>query len=655
MQNVTQEYKDSMKSLLRDRAYIRVAFGGVNSQAQNNASISGGHITRSDPSEVFNNGSDDYVCATLENDFTKVDGSMYFPTSGLEKAFIGDTLIEDGDYTFSITFDDIPVDIDTMVFNLGDNYPLSFTMTDDQGNSFYFENTSGRIFEINQSFTGVAELIFTIHEMKTYGTRFRLYSLRFDTGFEYQNDMVADSELDSSVSPIGENLPQMNFNVQLINRDHCFDPDNPRTVLSQFSTNTEVKVYYGYQLADHIEWLKAARLFVNRWESNQNTATIYAYDILQANDKTYPKGNIGQISLYDLAVDILSEMGITDYNIDPEMALITTVNLIPIVSCKEALQIVANAACKKMFITREGGIKIGDDIYSYEVTSNGVAPGTSNLNGILVDDAKSYYATLEENFVKVDGSKYFYSGSIKTGYVSNRISDEYKLFNSNSGDIYLTERTLFGNVINLPYTLNAITTPAENPILTVTLEASVFLQGINIKFGETYSTRFLVRCLDQDTVVEEIYVENANIELGVNFVNGFGNKVEIEFLETSESYNRIRVDYLQVLRKENIYTYDDTDLMSYPEFQKFETLQKISVSYYTYQISDVSDKLLEEEITVTDVDEEFEFTLSEAAGDLTYTVSSGNYSVSRSGLYNVVVNLLRPVQKHLRFTGKNIQ
>ena len=70
MQNVSQEYKDSMKSALRDRGYIRIAFGGVNSAAQNNALISGGQISRSDPSEVFNNGLDDYVCATLEHNFT---------------------------------------------------------------------------------------------------------------------------------------------------------------------------------------------------------------------------------------------------------------------------------------------------------------------------------------------------------------------------------------------------------------------------------------------------------------------------------------------------------------------------------------------------------------------------------------------------------
>ena len=75
MQYVSPEYKESMKKPLRDRGYMRVTFGGVNSQAQNNASISGDQLSYSDTSRVFDNGNDDLVYATLENNFTKLDGT----------------------------------------------------------------------------------------------------------------------------------------------------------------------------------------------------------------------------------------------------------------------------------------------------------------------------------------------------------------------------------------------------------------------------------------------------------------------------------------------------------------------------------------------------------------------------------------------------
>ncbi len=39
MQNVSKEYRESMKSPLRERAYIMLSFGIVNQEAQNNATV----------------------------------------------------------------------------------------------------------------------------------------------------------------------------------------------------------------------------------------------------------------------------------------------------------------------------------------------------------------------------------------------------------------------------------------------------------------------------------------------------------------------------------------------------------------------------------------------------------------------------------------
>ena len=58
--------------------------------------------------------------------------------------------------------------------------------------------------------------------------------------------------------------------------------------------------------------------------------------------------------------------------------------------------------------------------------------------------------------------------------------------------------------------------------------------------------------------------------------------------------------------------------------------------YYSYQFEATEEKLLEEEITVTDVNQEFEFTMKEASGNYTYSVSSGSYTIVRSGAYSVV-------------------
>ena len=581
MQHVSEEYKESMKSPLRNRGYMRVVFGGTSSQAQNNVTISGDQLSYSDPSKVFNNGNDDYVYATLEQDFVKVDGSKYFyGYPRLETAFISDDFVDDG-YQFTLTFDN-PVSFDTMVFNFGDDYPLSFTITDNNGNTYGYVNDTGRIYEISQNYEGITELLITITQMKNQNTRFRLYSLRFSFGFEYQNDAILDSELESSFSPICENLPQMNFSVKLINENHYFDPDNPKSILNQFDTSTEVNVYYGYQLTDHIEWLQAAKLFAENWDSNAESATIYARDILQTKDKEYTGGNYSNITLYNLAVAIFTAMGIDDYEIDDDLKTITTVNALTKTSCREALQIIANAACKKLFIRRDGTIKIGDDQYTLDYSSNGTMY-YSNLNSITENNTKYEYATLEGNFVKANGADYFMptSSYLNVGYVSQQMSNRYSLF-KRSMDIGLTEDVLRNNIINLPYTLEESVTDTDNPMITITISGSTSIRGIRIIFGDTYASKFVVRCLDNDVIQEQVCISNNQKDLEVEFASGFGNKIEIEFVETVEPYNRVRVKYLQVLKDRSSISFDEIDIMSYPQFTKFNTIQTMIVPYYTY-------------------------------------------------------------------------
>lgn len=658
MQPVSEEYKESMKSPLRDRGYMRVTFGGVNSQAQNTGVISGEQLSYSDPSKVFNNGLDTYVYATLEKNFTKVDGSMYFNTTYsdqyLEKCFISDSLIsENNPYEFSITFP-VAVSFDSISFNFGENYPLFFTITDNHGDTYNYQNDTGRLFVIEQDFTDVTELIFTITAMINEYDRFRLYSIKFDAGYEYQNDMILDSDFDSSISPVNENLPQMNFSLKLVNVNHDFDIENPKSILHQFNTSTEVNVYYGYQLSDHIEWLQAAKLFVEKWDNDNESATIQARDILQNSDALYVKGTTAERSLYDLAVDALTEMGITEYDIDAELSLITTTNPVPLIPCKEALQMIANAGCKRLFIRRDSSIKIGDDIYTYELSSNGTLE-YSDIDSIGNNDTKSNYATLEKNYTKVNGTMYFsptYSPYFNVGYVSEQISNQYGLF-TNPGNISLSEPVIRGNVVNLSYELNEIMN-SEKPVITITLDGVTALGGVRFIFGETYATKYVVRCLNNDEIQEQTFVSNNVKDVTVEFINGYGNKIEIEFVETAEPYNRVRVNYLEVIRKDNVYNFDKVDMMSYPKFSKFETIRKIAVPYYTYSSSSTTEKLTEQTAVVTDISEEFVFTWKDAATNLSYTVSSGNYTIVSYGAYSVKVRFSSTGTKTFTVSGRKL-
>ena len=56
-----------------------ISFGVVNQEAQAKAKVDSGEFAYfSNPDNLFNEGTDDVVYATLEENFTRVDGSMYF-------------------------------------------------------------------------------------------------------------------------------------------------------------------------------------------------------------------------------------------------------------------------------------------------------------------------------------------------------------------------------------------------------------------------------------------------------------------------------------------------------------------------------------------------------------------------------------------------
>ena len=71
MQKVSKAYKESMKSSLRERAYIMVSFGLINQEAQSKAKIEDGDFSfYSNADNIFGETTNNAVYATLEENFT---------------------------------------------------------------------------------------------------------------------------------------------------------------------------------------------------------------------------------------------------------------------------------------------------------------------------------------------------------------------------------------------------------------------------------------------------------------------------------------------------------------------------------------------------------------------------------------------------------
>lgn len=383
MQKVSKAYKESMKSSLRERAYIMLSFGLINQEAQAKAKIEDGDFAYfSNVNNLFSEHSNIMIYATLEENFTKVDGSMFFLPrqnhSGayLNTGLVGNKLVSVAQYVLTINLNMVATDLKGITIDFGENYPINFDMISSGGQTIEFRGNTKAVFSTEEVLENTTYVKLVFYTMKNPQSRLRIYSIRFGYGLVYYNDSVISSALDSYISPVGADVPQIDFSVQLKNYNHYFNVDNPKSVINFFETGQEMEIYYGYQLpnSEEIEWIKGNHLFCSEWESDDYTATIRCQDIFRNMDSEYYKGLYmsGGKSYYAMAQEVLADAGITDYYIDPHLKTLFTKNPLPRVQHKEALQIISNACRCVLSQTRDGIIQIKSS-FSPELTisSNG--------------------------------------------------------------------------------------------------------------------------------------------------------------------------------------------------------------------------------------------------------------------------------------------
>ena len=229
MQKVSKEYRASMQSSLRERAYIMVSFGLVNQEAQAKAKIDEGDFAYfSNKDNIFVEHSDELTYATLEENFTRVDGTMLFlPRENSSSVYydtglIGRELVSNAQYELTIQLHTDPLDFRGLTINFGENYPVDFDVVASTGQVVEFRDNDTGEWSTEEALFNTSYVKLIFYRMKNPESRLRVYSIRFGYGLVYYNDSVMSSQLDSYVSPIGADVPQIDFSVKLKNYDKYF-------------------------------------------------------------------------------------------------------------------------------------------------------------------------------------------------------------------------------------------------------------------------------------------------------------------------------------------------------------------------------------------------------------------------------------------------
>lgn len=622
MQKVSKAYKESMKSSLRERAYIMISFGLVNQEAQAKATVdNGSYAYYSNKDNIFGEHIDDTVYATLEEEFTKVDGSMFFlprATEGgryYDTGIVSDKLVSEAQCEVVISLNTIATDFKGLTINFGENYPVDFDIVGSTGQTIEFRGNTKSKWSTEEVLENTTYIKLVFYKMKNPQSRLRIYSIMFGYGLVYYNDSVMSSALDSYVSPIGADVPQFDFSVTLKNYDHYFNVDNPNSAINYLETGQEMDIMYGYQTpgSDTIEWIQGNHLWCSEWESDDNTATIRCQDIFRNMDGEYVKGlySAAGKSCYALAEEILKDAGISEYYIDPRLKKLYSNNPIPRVKYKEALQIIANACRCVLTQSRDGKVQIKSNFMpSASIATNGEET-YSNAANVLTDTPKVEYATLAGNYTPTDGTMFFLprngKAALTTGYVSKEISG-----------------------VNGTFT--------KNPVVTITMEAIRAYYGLKLVFGTALPAAFTIRTYKGSEPVNEYPVEKDEISTTSIILRDFDDfdVMKIEFTKTAEPYNRIVLNYFSLSDVVD-FTMNRRDMTSSPKAIKQELIKEVIVPCYTYQENNREENLVYEDIDVVAGEVEtyyiqdpsygYKVKLDEVEGKAT-VVTWGNYFVT---------------------------
>lgn len=582
MQLVSKEYKEAMQLPFRNRAYIRVSIGVVNSDAQENAALDEEtEITYfSDGQKPFDGYMVTKPYATAEQDFSKVDGSMYF----LPKKTDGYSYYNNGIVTNDIlgavyiSFGGlVGLDIKGLTIDFGECYPTRFTIQSDSGTKSY--DNDKQLFVTEDAFDGSSYFIITPITMLGGQDRMRIYQMTFGIANTFSNDKVIDCSLKDYVSPTSETIPSMDVSLTVDNQDLYYSPDNPESAIAYMEIGQEVKVSFGYDVSGNgdIEWLPETTTFLNTWSADDVQAKFTATDRFYQLTDTYYKGlyRSGGITLYDLALDVFNDAGIEDereYYIDPYLKRITVYNPLPAVKHSEALQIIANAGRCALYEDRANKIHLKASFVPDMQVSVNNKTDYSSIENLLKDNQKDAYAIASNDFSLVDGSLFFMpkdGGYKETGYVSNSIADADGNF-------------------------------TENPIITVTLESGFTAFGAIINFRNVAPQEFVIRTYYLNALQDTYTVQNPDTEYITDQQFNDFDKMEIEFTKGHPNA-RITINNILIGDVTDYRLTRTRDLMDNPTGTRQEKVKMISVKKTNYRESQEGFKdLITEKVTLTE-------------------------------------------------------
>lgn len=650
MKSVSNAYKASMKAMLRNRSYVRITFGNVDTTAATDGeweSNGAASISEFETVDYAYQYGDTY--AALELNRWALDGKTLIVPTGeaVQDGFIS-SLMSDADGNFSTP------PVITREFSLKHIFPGLTLTFDTRQQEWPLEVTAdfylnGEVVDtqtvsitsvqttVTTTATEIDKVTITFDRCLPY-RRPRLENVLYGLNVQFVNKDIVSTQQKHDVDPLSRRLPTETMQFTILDYEHKYDPDNPAGIYAYVDKNSPIEIQFGYELPDgSVEWLKPDNYVLNAKPSAQNNqATFNGTGLIGSLTGTFYKSKLGSKSLYNMAEEVLLDAGLTlteqgtnPWEIDEALKDMFTTAALPIDTHMNCLQLIAHAACCRLYTDDDNIIHIRP----FGVTVIGIYNGVWADNGHVwfsewdtIDKgntAENTYATFELNRWTLDGDSQIIlpdSNAGQRGYISEAMT---------GADGSFTNPPVFTKTFDVPHDL---------PVLAIRFDTVLneFPGAVQVKYYHD-DTLLDTQTAAIDSV--EVYVSsNLAIEC---------TKIEVTMIGNLP-YRRGRVT--KVYYRETDFTLDFTSIgENSQKISKIDELKSVSVARYSYTASNDTSTLYEGTTTETELHVEF----SGLAQDVQISVSGG--TLVSSNIYARAADLvLSSGTKTVTITGKTL-
>lgn len=234
--------------------------------------------------------------------------------------------------------------------------------------------------------------------------------------YVFADNAVLSATRTQDVDPLSRRLPTESFEFTVADFDQVYNPSNPTGRWAATDENAPVMVEYGYEAGGEIEWLDPDYYELDgRPEASSNQASFKASSHLRHLTNKFYKYSLGVLTFYGLAEAILTDAGVTDYEIDESLENYEMNAVVPIDTHANLLQMVAHAMGCALY-TQGTTIHIKKlDFTEASIEGSPITLRSIALGGDVVTKTEPLY--------KVQAYKYNYTNDLVMGTVFKALID----------------------------------------------------------------------------------------------------------------------------------------------------------------------------------------------------------------------------------------